>query len=356
VKKPIPHSRPFLGGAEKAACLRVISSGQLSQGGEVSSLEKELSSLAGHRFGIAVSSGTAALFLALKTLGVKRGDTVVIPSYVCTALLNAVYLTGAKPLLSDVDPLTGNINSDLAKKAARSTTKAVIAPHLFGTPLDARSIEKDLGIPVIEDCAQCLGTTVGNKKVGGLTTVSVFSFYATKLLCAGEGGMIATSDKRLAAQMTDYREYDNRDYYIPSFNIKLSDLHAAIARQQLKKLPAMISRRRQIARKYISELKDLASITLLPLETRLCRPVYYRFVLQTGPIASVIIRKMDRMGIACRKPVYRPLHHYLKQTGFPGADEIFRRAVSVPIYPGLDNDDIPYIITCLKRILKQGVH
>jgi perosamine synthetase len=352
VKKPIPHSRPFLGRAEKTACIRVISSGQLSESAEVSSLEKELSAFVGHGFGIAVSSGTAALFLALKALGVKRGDTVVIPSYVCTALLNAVYLTGAKPLLSDVDPATGNINSDLVKKAARATTKAVIAPHLFGTPLDARPIEKDLGIPVIEDCAQCLGTTVENKTVGSLTTISVFSFYATKLLCAGEGGLIATSDKKLAGQMVDYREYDNRDYYIPSFNLKLSDLHAAIARQQLKKLPAMISRRRQTARRYIRELKDLASITRLPLEIRKCRPVYYRFVLQTGQNASGIIKKMDRLGVDCRKPVYKPLHHYLKQTGFPGADEIFRRAVSVPLYPGLDNDEISYIIASLKKILK----
>jgi perosamine synthetase len=352
VRKPIPHSRPCLGRAEKAACLRVISSGQLSENAEVSSLEKELSGFVGHGFGIAVSSGTAALFLALKALGVKRGDTVVIPSYVCTALLNAVYLTGAKPLLSDVDPVTGNVNSDLAKKAARSTTRAVIAPHLFGTPIDAHSIEKNLGIPVIEDCAQCLGTTVGNKPVGGLTTISVFSFYATKLLCAGEGGMIATSDKKLAGQMVDYREYDNRDDYIPSFNIKLSELHAAIARQQLKKLPAMISRRRQTARRYIRDLKDLTFITRLPLETRECRPMYFRFVLQTRQNASAIIQKMDRLGVACRKPVYKPLHHYLKQTGFPGADEIFRRAVSVPLYPGLKNDEITYIIASLKKILK----
>jgi dTDP-4-amino-4,6-dideoxygalactose transaminase len=339
----IPHSRPFVGNAEKAACGKVILSRQLSQGPCVEMLEHELSSVAGHKFGICVSSGTAALYCALKALGVSPGNSVVIPSYVCTALLNAVILAGADPVLSDVDPATGNMDPHSARKAVRRATRAIIVPHLFGVPAAAHEIERSTGIPVIEDCAQCVGTTIGGEKIGSLTTISIFSFYATKLLCAGEGGMAATSDARLAAKLADMREYDNRDRYVPSFNFKLSDVHAAIALVQLKKLPAAIRRRKAVAREYLNGLKPVSPRVRLPDSTAHASSVFYRFVALVDQPISGILRKSEKSGVSCRRPIYGPLHHYLKKTGFPGTDEIYKRAISLPIYPDLTQNEISQV-------------
>jgi len=340
----IPHSKPFLGTAEANALSRVLASGQLAQGPEIRGLEREMRTVAGQRFGIAVSSGTAALYLALRSLDVKQGDSVVIPSYVCTALLNAVLMAGASPCLSDVDPVTGEMTVDTAKKALRKNTKAAIVPHLFGVPADAHSIERQLGVPVIEDCAQCVGTSLGGKKVGGQTLISVFSFYATKLLCAGEGGLVATSDRRIADVITNIREYDNRETYVPAFNFKLSDVHAALARQQLKRLPEMVGKRRKIAGIYDDSLEGPA----LPVRPsaqgeNIRRSVYFRYVVRAAGNVKSIIGKMETKGIACRRPIYKPLHHYLKKNGFPGTDEIYKKAISIPIYPSLSKDQIEYI-------------
>jgi perosamine synthetase len=346
----IPHSKPFLGTAEAAAVRRVVLSGQLAQGHEVSTLEHELSAVAGQRYGVAVSSGTAALYCALRSLGIKRGDSVLIPSYVCTALLNAIFMTGASPCLTDVDPDTGEMTVDAAQKAAHKNTKAAIVPHLFGIPADAHSIESRLGVPVIEDCAQCVGTSVDNRNIGGQTIISIFSFYATKLLCAGEGGMVATSDRRIKDAVIGLREYDNRDVYVPAFNFKLSDLHAALARQQLKKLPEMIRRRKVIARLYDRAFGDCAPLIRRAKSENVRKSVWFRYVVQTRNVQA-ILKKMEKKGIACRRPIFKPLHLYLKKTGFPGTDEIYERAISIPIYPGLTDIQANHICESFIKVM-----
>jgi perosamine synthetase len=346
----IPHSKPFLGTSEAAAVRRVILSGQISQGKEVSLLERELSSFVGKRHGVAVSSGTAALYLALRSLGVKRGDSVIVPSYVCTALLNAVLMTGASPSLSDVDQDTGEMTVDTSRKALRKNTKAAIVPHLFGTPVDAHSIESRLGVPVIEDCAQCVGTAIEKRTAGSQTAISIFSFYATKLLCAGEGGLVATSDKRIADAVVTLREYDNRDDFVPAFNFKLSDVHAALARQQLKKLPEMIRRRRAISKLYDRAFAGLAPRISLTKSDNIRHSVHFRYVVQTNRVVGALISKMAAKGIACRRPIYKPLHLYLGKSGFPGADEIYKRAISIPIYPGLSKEEVEFVIENFRKI------
>lgn len=329
----IPHSRPFVGHAEKQALSRVVDSGQLAQGGEVEGLENELARAVNRRFGVAVSSGTAALYLALRALGVGRGHRVVIPSYVCTALLNAVYQAGAEPVLADVDPATGNLTVDTVKKVLRRGTRAVIVPHLFGAPADAGAVEQ-LGVPVIEDCAQCLGTRKGRRKVGGLTTVSVFSFYATKLIAAGEGGMIATNDRSLASKAGEMRAYDKRDTYTHGFNYKLSDLHASVARVQLRRLATMVEKRRAVARRYAGFLEDNVHV-LAPAPERSTTSVFYRYVVRVKAGVDGLVEGMAHAGAECARPVYRPLHRYLGQKGFAGTEEIHRTALSLPVYPGL---------------------
>jgi dTDP-4-amino-4,6-dideoxygalactose transaminase len=347
---PIPHFRPSLDKREIAAVAQVIASGRLAEGPQVEALEAELAATVGQRFGIATSSGTAALYLALQGLGIKSGDRVVIPSYVCTALLNAVALTGATAVLADVDPLCGNLTPETVKKALTGRVRAVIVPHLFGQPADAVAIER-LGVPVVEDCAQCVGATINGRKAGGQTTLAIFSFYATKVLAAGEGGLIASSDRTMARRIMDLREYDNRETWQPRFNLKLSDLHAAIARVQLTKLPGFIRRRRANAKRYSREFADFPAAISLPLPPDGIEPIYFRYVVRAHEGASRLIKKMQKHGITCARPIFKPLHQYLGKSGFPGSEAIFHQAVSLPCYPALSPAEVDRITAAVRQTL-----
>src|SRR5262245_30539920 len=178
----IPHSRPTLGHEEERAAVRALRSGMVGGGEEVDRFERELEAFVGAGRATAVHTGSAALHLALLGLGVGPGDRVVLPSYVCAAVLNAVHYTGAEPILADVSPESANLDPDDVRKRLRAGTKAIIAPHLFGRPAPIRELRR-LGVPVVEDCAMALGAKVGREG-----EVAIFSFYATKMIATGHGG------------------------------------------------------------------------------------------------------------------------------------------------------------------------
>jgi dTDP-4-amino-4,6-dideoxygalactose transaminase len=317
-------------------------------GGEVLALEQELASAAGQRYGIAVASGSAALYLALRALDIGRDCRVVVPSYVCTALLNAVTLCGARPVLCDVDPATGLMRVDDVRKVLTPQVRAVIVPHLFGRPAPAAEI-RALGIPVIEDCAQCFGTTVAGVRVGSLGDIAVFSFYATKLISAGEGGMVATSDRTLADRLRSLRDYDNVNTWEPSLNFKLSDLHAAVARVQLRKLDAMIARRRRIAQRYLEGFSGSRLLDLTPSSSSQ-EHVFFRFVALVGRRAGEFAAAVRECGVHCARPVFKPLHHYIEVGSLPGTDAIYDSAVSIPLYPALSDHDVEKVVACVCRV------
>jgi perosamine synthetase len=348
----IPHSRPFVGQDEITAVSRVIVSRQLAEGHQTASLEKEIAARAGHRYGVAVSSGTAALYCTLKALGIGPGCDVVIPSYVCTALLNAVLFANSRPVLSDVDPETGMMTSASIKKVLTKKTRAVIVPHLFGFPAPIREIIK-LGIPVIEDCAQCAGISIEGAPIGSFGVATVFSFYATKLIAAGEGGAVATSDRKIADAIYDIKEYDKQEKHAARFNFKLSDVHAAIARVQIKKLDAMIHARRNIAKIFDRAFADLAPALIIPKSSSV-PSAYFRYVLRVPSSKANLEKYLTRSGVGCGSPVYRPLHNYLRKSGFPGTEEFHRSALSIPVYPGLPVRDINKIIFHIKKWIKDS--
>ncbi|MBN1575393.1 MAG: DegT/DnrJ/EryC1/StrS family aminotransferase [Chitinispirillaceae bacterium] len=336
----IPHSKPLVGQEEYAALRRITASGQLAQGAEVSRLETELCAFVGHRSGLAVASGTTALYAALRALGVTKGDSVIIPSYACTALANAVCMSGAQPILCDVEYDNALMSVNTVKAALARNTRAVIVPHLFGHPAPAHAIERELGIPVVEDCAQCIGADIDGRRTGSLTSIAIFSFYATKVLCAGEGGLVAASDSRLARRLEDLRDYDNRDTWEPRINMKCSDVHAALARAQLRRLPSFIRRRRAIAERYRVALTDNTLAAPFPPLAGNIRPMHYRFIIRTSRRRRETVRRyFIRMGIACSRPVFKPFHRYIKQVGFPASDRLFEELLSIPLYPALSEQE-----------------
>ncbi|MFW6131027.1 MAG: DegT/DnrJ/EryC1/StrS family aminotransferase [Candidatus Aminicenantaceae bacterium] len=348
-KKFIPHSSPFI---DRSALERVdstIESGQLAQGPKVAKFEDMFQKYIGVKYAAASSSGTSALHLALRVLEIGEKDEVIIPSYVCTAVLNAVNYTGATPVIVDIDPLTYNISIDEVKRAITKKTKAIIVPHMFGCVAEVDRLMK-INIPVIEDCAQAAGAVYKGRKAGSFGLMSVFSFYATKVLTCGEGGMVLSNSKALISKIKDIRDYDNKKKYILRYNYKMTDIQASLGMDQLSKLDKFIDRRIEIARHYFKEFKDCDFS--LPLRRDNKSHIYYRFVIETKRKATEYLKKLRVRKIRFLPPVYKPLHVYLNIPGFPNTDIAWEKAISIPLYPSLTQHEIERIVVAVKEIFK----
>jgi perosamine synthetase len=289
-----------------------------------------------------VGSGTAALHLALLALGVGPGDEVIMPSYVCTALLNAVHYTGADPVIADIDSLTLNMDPEDTRRRITPRTRAIIVPHMFGMPARMEQFCR-FDVPVIEDCAQSLGSNYRGKPLGSFGAAAIFSFYATKVITSGEGGMVISRSKKLIDRVVDLRQYDNRPRYEMRFNYKMTDISAAIGSSQLSSLPGFIQTRRRLAKKYRQAFASLG----LGMPPAHPGHIYYRFVLDVGAEIEAWIKTLHEKGIACARPVYRPLHRYLHLEGFDASETAWDRSLSIPIYPSLSEVETDRVIAAI---------
>jgi dTDP-4-amino-4,6-dideoxygalactose transaminase len=343
----IPHSRPTLGGAEIQAVAKVIRSGHIAEGEVVARFEKTFAEKMGVRHAVAVSSGTAALHLTLLAMGIGREDEVIIPSYVCTALLHAVQYVGARPVLAEIDPKNYNIDPDDVQKRITTRTKAVVVPHMFGL---AANLDKllNLDVPLIEDCAQAVGGTYHQRPLGTFGDASIFSFYATKMMATGEGGMAASNSAEIIERIRDLKTYDEKEADKVRYNYKMTDVQAAIGDVQLGRLDEFVDQRESLANQYVKSLKSLN----LKLPEENSEHIYYRFVVGLETDCNVLIQKLSRKGIGCARPVYLPIHRHLKMDGYPVTDKVWETACSFPIYPSLHAKEVEQIITNFINILK----
>lgn len=329
----IPHSRPTVAAEDVAAVSRVLKSGNLAQGREVQAFEEEMAATLGLQGGVATSSGTAALHLALLALGLGPGAEVLIPSYTCVAVLHAVHLAGARPRIVDCEPGGVNMWAHDAARQATPATRAVILPHMFGQVAPVEEFHS-LGVPVIEDCAQALGAQYRGRPAGSTGDVTVLSFYATKMITTGEGGMVLSRSAPLLAEARDRRDYDGRQDYRQRFNYKMSDVQAALGRSQLRKLSRFVNRRRAIARRYHAALESATQCYTPPDEQAGC----YRYVVHVSDVDG-FASEMLRHGVECKRPVYQPLHTVVGAQSCSNADRVFQHALSLPLYPSLSDDD-----------------
>ncbi len=343
----IPHSRPCLGAEEARAAAAVVASGQIAEGSEVAAFEREAAGYLGVGHAVCVSSGTAALYLALAAMGVGPGDEVVVPSFVCAALLHAVAAAGAAPVPADIDPETLNIDPADAHARLSRRTKAIIVPHMFGLPADLDRLAA-LGVPLIEDCAQAIGGEQHGRALGSIGAAAVFSFYATKVLATGEGGMVATASAALAERVRDIKTYDKKGDRRRRFNFKMTDIQAAIGRVQLRRLAGFIRRRREIALSYREALAG-AAVRLPPDAPG---RIYFRFVIDAVADPVAFRRHASEQGIACEPPVHTPLHHLLGIDGFPRTDHAWRHTISLPIYPSLSPAETGRVTALLPELAR----
>jgi len=361
--KIIPISRPLLGDEEKDAVLAVLESGQLAQGPRVRRFEEAFAAMCGVREAVAVSSGTAALMVALLAHGVGPGDEVITSPFTFAATANAVLFAGARPVFVDVSDSDFNIDPSLIEAKVTPRTKAIIPVHLFGHPCDMAAITalaERHHLALIEDACQAHGAAVGERKVGSFGS-GCFSFYATKNITTAEGGMITTNDPRLAERARIIRDHGQTARYraeTKGYNFRLTDIAAAIGIAQLARLPELNERRRANARYLSQRLQGV----ITPTERPDCYHVYHQYTVRvpspradSSQARDALATRLERAGI--QTAVYYPLavhqQPYYRDLGYsdslPVAERLSREVLSLPVHPALTPDDLERIVAAVNE-------
>ena len=332
----IQHNKPTIGKEESIAVNIVLKSGMLAQGEEVKCLENEFCQYIGLSDGhaVAVSSGTSALYLALWALNAVN-KFVAFPSYVCSAVRNAVAMAGAKEHLVDIASDSPNIDLEIVN---RIKPDIVVIPHMYGIPVNINSLKE---IPIIEDCCQSLGAVVEGKNTGIKGDLGIFSFYATKLMTTGgQGGMVVSKGKHLIEAIRDYREFDYRRDNKKRFNFQMTDLQAAIGREQLRKLPGFLKRREEIFKMYKDGGLDLLDVQKKDRNKLI--PVRYRTVLKSNRPQETI-KRLLKNNIKTIIPI-QDWELLGDSSCFPNALKLTKETVSIPCYPSLTDKEVNKII------------
>ena len=361
LQKSIPHNKPTLNNEEIKAVVSTLSNLELTLGTKVESFEKDFTKYIGIN-SVATSSGTSALHLALNAIGISKNDEVILPSYTCIAVALPILYQQAKPILADIKD-DYNISVEDIKGKITDRTKAVIVPHMFGYPADINEIKKlceENSIYLVEDCAQSIGALYHDKKVGTIGGISVFSFYATKMITTIKGGMVCTDNSDWIQTIIDLRYHDQCRLFEDNdprikYSYMMSDVEAAIGSVQLKKLDDFIKRRRIIAELYRNGLSD---DVIHPVETDSKKHVYSRYVVRTPHAPSKIIDELREHNIICERMHMPPLQKrillkkYNENTKFEKTDEIMNSAISLPIYPSLSNEEVERVIDVFNKVLR----
>ncbi|MCW7075658.1 MAG: DegT/DnrJ/EryC1/StrS family aminotransferase [Candidatus Methanospirare jalkutatii] len=377
-------SAPFLGGEEISAVERVLRSGRLSQGSCVEAFESAFADFIGVEHAIAVSSGTAALHIALLAAGIGKGDEVITTPFTFIATANAILFVGARPVFVDVREDDFNIDVKKVKDAITERTKAIIPVHLYGQPCDMKAIvdlAEDHNLHVIEDACQAHGAEFAGKKVGSFGTAGCFSFYPTKNMTTGEGGMLTTNSKEIAKKARMLRNHGSSARYmheILGFNMRMTDISAAIGIEQLKKLPYFTKRRRENAEYLTERLKGIRGIVTPVVKERRTH-VFNQYTIRVvgdeeadgadgangdkgnrgkegvnrDDLARMLTEKGVEVGIYYPTPVHKqPLYRKLGyDCSLDVSERLSAEVLSLPVHPGVGKENLDYIVDIIKRAM-----
>lgn len=346
----IRHSQPSISEDEISRVIAVLRSGQIAGGSQVAALEQEWSTRIGVTGAVAVASGLAALRLALYAIGVGPGDEVVIPAYSCVALLNAPLALGAKPVLADVTPDNLTLSSCDVKARITGRTKAIIAVDLFGAGAPIEELQ--FGLPVIEDCAHGIGGNVGGAAFGGRGLLSISSFYATKMLAAGEGGIVAGNDLRLLEVVRHAKDYGDQPPDGRHLNDKLSDIAAALARGQLRRLEETLAQRARRVQAYNKLLRSLQEVGLIELPVSSGGRIWYRYAVRLKKHRAIeIVARMHAKGVNAEQPVWDLRHTAFWDSSCVETSLAFDQILSLPLHPNLSVFDQHRVCAALEQSL-----
>ena len=333
---------PDLGEEELAAVAEVFASGQLTMGPRVAEFEAGLADACEVEHAIAVSSGTAALHLAVLALGIGPGDEVIVPAYTFPATANVVAMAGASPVLVDVDAETMNLRPEAVAAAVTERTCAVLVVHLFGRPAPWEEIEAAVpeDVELVEDAAGALGARRGDRACGGLGRLGCLSFHPRKIVTTGEGGAVTTNDGELAERVRSMRHHGWRgtDLPAPGLNYRLPDVLCAVGTSQLRRLDALLEERERLAAAYTERL---AGVVQTPSADPGDRHGLQAYVVQLDRRDEALDALHDA-GIQAQIGTYA-LHRltaYDDQGAFPGADAAYERALALPFHNRLTEEDI----------------
>jgi len=378
----LPFHRPVIDEDDVAAVVAVLRSGWLTTGPETRRFEQAFAHAIGARHAIALSSGTAALHLALRVLGVQPGDDVVVPTYTFAATGEVVTYLGARPVLADVDPDTGNLRAEDIARVLTPKTRAVVPVHLGGLPCemaDIRELADGAGFAIVEDAAHAFPAREGRHAVGTLGDAAAFSFYATKTITTGEGGMLVLRDAAAAEQARILALHGiSRDAWLrytaagtwrydilaSGYKYNLTDIAAALGTSQLRKARAFQERRRRLAARYTRGLESLEAIVTPPTRpgTEHAWHLYMirvrADVLGIGRDAFIEALRARNIGTSVHFiPLH--LHPYYEQVwgyrpgAFPNAEAIFDGVVSLPLYPAMSDDDADDVIAAVTDVVRR---
>lgn len=364
MEKYIPITRPITANEELKAVEEVLKSGMLAQGKKVGEFENTFSNYIGVKNAVAVSNGTIALYLALNALGIKEGDEVITTPFTFIATANSILYQKARPVFADVNRKTFNINPDDVLNRITEKTKAIIGVHLFGHPFDVGAIKdicEDHKLQLVEDCAQAHGAEYHGKKVGSFGT-GCFSFYPTKNITTGEGGIITTDDNDITELCRLLRNHGQSSKYLHTilgYNYRMTDIEAAIGIVQLKKLDGFNKKRIQNAEYLNKHIKADGVIT--PYKENKVKHVYHQYAVTIdGNLMNreKFMEYLTSNGIGCavhypvpihRQPLYKELGYTDENVGCPVAEEISNRVLSLPVNPSLTEEDLKYIVDTINN-------
>ena len=362
-------NQPLLKGNEKKNLLSCLKDNSISSTGKfVIEFEKKFAKYLNRKYAIAVSSGTAALQLAVESLNLKKGDEIILPAFTIISCILPIIRMGIKPILVDSDLSTWNMNVDEIEPKISKKTKAIMVPHIYGLPVEMSKIiriAKKYNLKIIEDSAEVLGLTYNKKKCGSFGDVSIFSFYANKHITTGEGGMVVTNDKKIAVSCKSQRNlcFNTKRRFSHDrlgWNFRITNLQAALGVAQLEKISYFIKKKRFIGKFYSKNLQNLKNITLPLKKTKYAENIYWVYGILAKNIShqKKITNQLFRRGIETR-PFFWPLNKqpilrkmgFFKKVKMPIAEDLARRGFYIPSGLSLSIKEQKYVIQNLKKVL-----
>lgn len=358
----IPIARPLMGSEELAAVTGVLTSGQLAQGERVAAFERRFAELCQVKEAIAVSSGTAALHLALLAHGIGPGDEVITTPFSFAATANTILLVGATPVFVDIEPDSYNIDPALVEAAITPRTRAIMPVHLYGNPCDMDRLGRVAAahhLVVIEDACQAHAAAIRGKPVGSFGT-GCFSFYATKNMTTGEGGMITTDDPEIAASARLWRSHGQQQRYhhiALGYNLRMTDIQAALGLAQLEKLEAWTEQRIANAALLTARLQEGVQV---PVVRPGYRHVYHQYTIRVSGNRSTWLQALAERGIGTAVHYPCPIHQqpFYRERGFatvlPVAEATAKQILSLPVHPALSEQELATITREVMRYASES--